>query len=70
MNIIKDIESKIEFLKLSIKKLEKSKNNMLCDEQEYLINSEIRLTNELIDKLNERKEFEENYLKSISGMIL
>lgn len=67
MNIINDIIEKLAYLEKSVKKLEEAEKHMLCDEQEYLIRSEMRLTNELIDKLNERKEFEEEYLKALKG---
>ncbi|WP_457970603.1 hypothetical protein [Acinetobacter calcoaceticus] len=67
MNIIKDLKEKITYLEESVKKLKESEQYMMCDEQAYLVRSEIFMTNDLIDKLNERKEFEEEYFKALKG---
>lgn len=66
-NYINKMRDKRNDLKDDVKELEKFKQGFLSDEQLKLVEDEILITNQLIEKLSERMEFEGEYMHSLKG---
>lgn len=66
-NHINKMRDKRNDLKDDVKELEKFKQGFLSDEQLKLVEDEILITNQLIEKLSERMEFEGEYMHSLKG---
>lgn len=64
-NYINKMRDKRNDLKDDVKELEKFKQGFLSDEQLNLVDDEILITNQLIEKLSERMEFECEYMHSL-----
>lgn len=66
-NYINKMRDKRNDLQNDVKELEKFKQGLLSDEQLKLVEDEILITNQLIEKLSERMEFEGEYMHSLKG---
>lgn len=66
-NYINKMRDKRNDLQDDVKELEKFKIGFLSDEQLKLVEDEILITNQLIEKLSERMEFEGEYMHSLKG---
>lgn len=66
-NYINKMRDKRNDLQDDVKELEKFKQGFLSDEQLKLVEDEIFITNQLIEKLSERMEFECEYMYSLRG---
>ena len=66
-NYINKLRDKRNGLQDDVKALEKFKLGFLSDEQLKLVDDEIFITNQLIEKLSERIEFEGEYMHSLKG---
>lgn len=66
-NYINKMRDKRNDLQDDVKELEKFKQGFLSDEQLKLVEDEILITNQLIEKLSERMEFEGEYMYSLKG---
>lgn len=66
-NYINKMRDKRNSLQDDVKELEKFKQGFLSDEQLKLVEDEILITNQLIEKLSERMEFEGEYMHSLKG---
>ena len=67
-NYINKMRDKRNDLQDDVKELEKFKQGFLSDEQLKLVEDEILITNQLIEKLSERMEFEGEYMHSLKGV--
>lgn len=66
-NYINKMRDKRNDLQDDVKELEKFKQGFLSDRQLELVEDEIFITNQLIEKLTERMEFEGEYMHSLKG---
>lgn len=66
-NYINKMRDKRNDLQDDVKELEKFKHGFLSDEQLKLVEDEMLITNQLIEKLSERMEFEGEYMYSLKG---
>ena len=67
-NYINKMRDKRNDLQDDVKELERFKQGFLSDEQLKLVEDEILITNQLIEKLSERMEFEGEYMYSLKGV--
>lgn len=66
-NYINKMRDKRNDLQDDVKELERFKQGLLSDEQLKLVEDEILITNQLIEKLSERMEFEGEYMYNLKG---
>lgn len=66
-NYINKMRDKRNDLQDDVRELERFKQGLLSDEQLKLVEDEILITNQLIEKLSERMEFEGEYMYSLKG---
>lgn len=68
-NYINKLRDKRNSLQNDVNDLEKFKLEFLSDERLRLVDDEILITNQLIEKLSDRLEFEGDYMHSLKRLV-